>query len=337
MYFLNVLIDVNYCALNGSDILLAENTYIHSPILPAILGYEVVGKLLQVGEEAKKEGFRVGDQVVALNRERWGGLAEQCSAETGDIWKIPTSLKMVDVACLMNSYMKALIGLQQQANLEEDEIVLVNVGLGGVGLAAVDLASNVFRSQVIAVTLSEDRSNITREKGAFASLKFDERKLMKQIVSVAAERDIAGVFEGVDGEHFKKILDRFTDIYKPEFQREMLRDDNFSVLVQHLSREGRVIIAGIAPTRNDEQSKSSIFTPSSIDIRQYRKKDHKSYHEAGEEVLEYFEEGLISPSNSLVTGLNRVNEAIKFMSELKNFGKVVIDLKNRDAGTKVKK
>lgn len=48
----------------------------------------------------------------------------------------------------MNCYMKALIGLQEQANLEEDEIVLVNVGLGGVGLAAVDLAANVFRSQV---------------------------------------------------------------------------------------------------------------------------------------------------------------------------------------------
>lgn len=74
---------MNYCALNGSDILLAENTYVHSPILPAILGYEVVGKLLQVGEEAKKEGYKVGDQVVALNRERWGGLAEQCSAEIG--------------------------------------------------------------------------------------------------------------------------------------------------------------------------------------------------------------------------------------------------------------
>lgn len=65
-----------------------------------------------------------------------------------DVWKIPGSLKMVDVVCLLNNYIKALIGLQQQAHLEEDEIVLVNVGLGGAGLAAVDIATNVFRSKV---------------------------------------------------------------------------------------------------------------------------------------------------------------------------------------------
>lgn len=80
---LQVLIDVDYCALNGSDVLLSDNTYSHQPSLPAILGYEIVGKLLQVGDEAKKNGYKVGDRVVALNRERYGGLAEQCSAEIG--------------------------------------------------------------------------------------------------------------------------------------------------------------------------------------------------------------------------------------------------------------
>lgn len=48
--------------------------------LPKILGYEFAGKLAQVGEEAMKKGFKVGDKVVALNKTNYGGLAEQCTA-----------------------------------------------------------------------------------------------------------------------------------------------------------------------------------------------------------------------------------------------------------------
>lgn len=46
-----------------------------------ILGHEVVGKLIEVGAEAEKNGYKVGDKVVALNKELHGGLAEKCLAE----------------------------------------------------------------------------------------------------------------------------------------------------------------------------------------------------------------------------------------------------------------
>lgn len=78
-----VLIDVHYCALNTSDALLSKNLYTFEPKLPTILGYEVVGKLVEIGTEAEKNGYKIGDQVVALNKEKYGGLAEKCLAEIG--------------------------------------------------------------------------------------------------------------------------------------------------------------------------------------------------------------------------------------------------------------
>lgn len=48
----------------------------------------------------------------------------------------------------MNNYLTALIGLEKKADLQENEMVVINVGLSGVGLAAVDIAANVFRAQV---------------------------------------------------------------------------------------------------------------------------------------------------------------------------------------------
>lgn len=229
-------------------------------ILPKILGFEVAGKLSKVGDNAAKKGFKVGDKVVALNKSNYGGLAQQCKAEISvknynqikniyiqnlntwinlykqingfiqDVWKIPSATKTLDTVCLLNDYLTALVGLEKKAELEENELVLINVGLGGIGLAAVDIAANVFKAQVkrkilfyfdfhillyiyylfikvIGVSLSENRTALIRDKGAFASLRYKDTKLVKKIEEFAAERDIKDVFEGVEGEKFKKMLD----------------------------------------------------------------------------------------------------------------------------------
>lgn len=59
---------------------------------------------------------------------------------------------------------------------------------------------------MIGVCATEDRTNMVREKGAFAALKFHDKNLMKQIASVAADKDIKAIFDGVSGENFKKVL-----------------------------------------------------------------------------------------------------------------------------------
>ncbi|XP_074097367.1 quinone oxidoreductase-like protein 2 homolog [Cotesia typhae] len=334
-----VLIDVQYCTLNGPDILKMKNLHRSPPKLPAILGYEVAGKLLEVGDQAKKQGFKVGDKVVALNKVQFGGLAERCVAEMTDIWKIPSSIKTLDTVCLMNNYLTALIGLEKKADLQENEIVVINVGLSGVGLAAVDIAANVFRAQVIGVCKSENRTEIVRDKGAFASLKYSDKKLMNKIVEFAAEQDIKDVFDGAEGEKFKTMLECFTSIYKEDHQNSLLRDDNFAVLIEHLSREGRIIIAGFAVTKEDYDKDSSTQCPFSItgiDLVEFKEKNLESYREAGNDILQYHEEGLIKPSYSMVVGLHKINDAVKFITDLKCSDKVVVDLKNPEAEVKLK-
>lgn len=68
-----------------------------------MLGYEFVGKLIQVGEEAKKEGYKIGDKVIALNKERYGGLAEQCIAEI-------TVSRFQLIICILFYYKHKILG-----------------------------------------------------------------------------------------------------------------------------------------------------------------------------------------------------------------------------------
>lgn len=44
--------------------------------------------------------------------------------------------------------MTALVALERKVSLNEDDMILINVGVSGIGLAAVDLATNVFRAKV---------------------------------------------------------------------------------------------------------------------------------------------------------------------------------------------
>jgi L-iditol 2-dehydrogenase len=57
-----MLIELIYCGLCGSDIVKIFNT---SPDSPAIYGHEVVGKVVEVGDKIKK--FKIGDTVVAAH------------------------------------------------------------------------------------------------------------------------------------------------------------------------------------------------------------------------------------------------------------------------------
>ncbi|XP_015598481.1 quinone oxidoreductase-like protein 2 [Cephus cinctus] len=329
-----VLIDVHYCALNGSDVLLAENIYMFEPSLPTVLGYELVGELIQVGQEAEKAGYKPGDKIIALNKERHGGFAEQCVAEIGDIWKVPQSAKLRDVVCILENYTTALIGLEKHAGIEENDLILINVGLAGAGLAAVDLATNVFRGTVIAVCATEERAALVRDKGAFAAFKFSDKKLIKQIEAAAADRSIKAIFDGVAGENFKKLLKCFTDVYNSKTAvKDILRDNNFAVVVQYLSREGRMIVAGVAANVVNPQTEAQegSFSLTGLSLREYRRKNHKLYRQSGDDVLDFFEEGLIRPIISMVTGLYNINEAKKFVLEMKSSGKVLIDLKNKEA------
>ncbi|KMQ96835.1 quinone oxidoreductase-like protein 2-like protein [Lasius niger] len=303
-----VLIDVHYCALNTSDALLSKNLYTFEPKLPTILGYEVVGKLVEVGTEAEKNGYKIGDQVVALNKEKYGGLAEKCLAEIGDIWKVPSVIDSIDAVSILDNYITALIALERKVSIDENDMILINVGISGISLAAIDLATNVYRAKVIGVCATEDGADLARKKGAFASLKYKDKKLLKQIKEIAAERDIQVIFDDVDGEYFKKVLDC-------------------------LCHEGRVIIAGTATTMTNAHSEvqQGSFSVTGFNLTEYRKKKPDEYRQAGDEVLQFLEEGLITPSCLLIVGLHKVNDALRFVSESKSPGKVVIDIRNKEA------
>lgn len=66
-----------------------------------------------------------------------------------DVWKIPSELTYETAAALGDSYATALIALGRRAQVKAGNVVLITAQTGGLGLAAVDVAANVYKGKVI--------------------------------------------------------------------------------------------------------------------------------------------------------------------------------------------
>jgi len=74
-------VDVHFCGLTGSDVLLWCGKHRSTPKSTMVLGFEVSGTILEMGRLAHEQtGYQMGEEVVVHNYPVCGGLAESCLA-----------------------------------------------------------------------------------------------------------------------------------------------------------------------------------------------------------------------------------------------------------------
>jgi len=299
-----VRIDVHTCGVNSSDILICQGQYGTQPKLPFIPGFEVCGEVKELGPGVKN--FRLGDRVIGLNKDKYSGFAEECVMMERDLWVIPQSMKFQFGASLIDTYGTALLGLQRRAKVSKEDVVLVTAAAGGLGLAAVDLAANVFQAKVIGVCGTEDKACLVRDKGAWAALKYDPEHVYKKTMEVTNSKGASIIFDAVGGDVFKEAL-------------------------KCVAHEGKVIVAGFA-SRQIPNVPTSLLLPQSVSLigvslTHYREANNEVYRQIGDNVIELYDERLISPHVSASFSLDQVNEAFEFLSLRKSTGKVILSIR----------
>lgn len=304
-----VRVKVNYCSLNQSDLLMCKGEYDITPKLPFVPGHEISGEIIEVGSEATKEGFTNGQKVIGLSKDDYGGLAQKIALSAADVWTLPQSIKLRKGCVLADSYSTALLGLTRRGRLKEKHTVLVTAASGGLGLAAVDVAANLYRAKVIAVCASEEQASLLRDKGAWAALTYDPKEVLKKVNEVTNGRGVDLVFDAVGGKIFEHV----------------------SRCVAH---EGTVILAGFA-SRTVQQVATGILLPCSmslvgISLGSYRKANFNVYRTTVQDAIDMCEQGLIAPAISKVFPLDDVNSAFEYMERHETTGKVVVRLIDDD-------
>jgi len=161
----DVLVRVEAAGLNQLDekIRLGEFTAILPYDLPQVLGHDVAGTVIRVGEQVR--AFRIGDRVYGRPRkDQVGAFAERVAVAESDLAPIPDGLTTVEAGSLPLVALTAWQVLVERGDVQPGQKVLVHAGAGGVGSIAIQLAKHL--GATVATTASAANADFVRSLGA---------------------------------------------------------------------------------------------------------------------------------------------------------------------------
>ena len=173
-----VVVAVEATGLNFRDVMLAmgllNDDVLEGGLAGAVHGLECAGRVVAVGEGVTTH--RIGDRVFGFGID---SFASHVAGHEQSFVAVPEGLGPEAAAGLPVAFYTAWYSLVELARLREGERVLIHGGAGGVGLAAIQIAS-ALGAEVIATVSSPDKEAIARLYGAAhvydsRSLAFAER------------------------------------------------------------------------------------------------------------------------------------------------------------------
>jgi NADPH2:quinone reductase len=163
-----VLVRVVAAGVNRPDVQQRRGLYPPPPEASPILGLDVAGVVEAVGPDV--EGLEPGDAVCALVN--GGGYAEFSVVPAGQCMPIPRGLSFIEAASLPEVFCTAWSNIVWLAQLQPAEALLVQGGSSGVGLAAIQIARQLFAATVFATAGDEEKRSVCLDAGAAAALDY---------------------------------------------------------------------------------------------------------------------------------------------------------------------
>ncbi|MCW3028131.1 MAG: zinc-binding dehydrogenase [Solirubrobacterales bacterium] len=135
-----VRIDVAAAGINFADVMARMGLYQDAPKTPCVVGYEVAGTVLELGEGVSDSHPDLSHGQRVLAGTQFGGYASQVVVAADDVVALPDRLSFEQGAAIPVNYATAWAGLIGYGNLQRGERVLVHSAGGGVGIAATQIA-----------------------------------------------------------------------------------------------------------------------------------------------------------------------------------------------------
>lgn len=173
-----LLIQVATAGINRADLLQAVGKYPPPPGASEILGLEVSGTVVGVGD--RTSGWDVGQEVCALLA--GGGYAEYVAVPAGQVMPLPTSVTLHEAAGLPEVACTVWSNLVMTAGLAAEQLVLIHGGASGIGTHAIQVGRAI-GSRVAVTAGSARKLELCAELGAEVTINYRDEDFVERIRS----------------------------------------------------------------------------------------------------------------------------------------------------------
>jgi NADPH2:quinone reductase len=193
-----VLVRADAVTLNFNDIDGIHGRYATVPVpAPYIPGMEAVGTIDSVGEGV--DPALVGTRVAAVPSGAFGGYAEYSVAPASMTFPMPETIALPDAAAILMPFHLAALSLYVRAGLQEGETVLIHAAAGGVGSAAVQLATAA-GARVIALAGSAEKAHFCAQLGADLAVDTSATDFVEAALEATGGRGVEVAFDTIGGD-----------------------------------------------------------------------------------------------------------------------------------------
>jgi putative PIG3 family NAD(P)H quinone oxidoreductase len=197
----DILVRVEASGINRPDVLQRKGDYPPPPGASPILGLEVAGEVVALGEGA--EGFAIGDKVCALAN--GGGYAEYASVPASQALPWPKGYDAVKAAALPETFFTVWANVFDMADLKAGESILIHGGSSGIGTTAIQLAK-AFGAEVFVTAGSAEKCAACEALGAKRAINYRDEDFKAVVVEETDGRGVDVILDMVGGRYFDRNI-----------------------------------------------------------------------------------------------------------------------------------
>lgn len=188
-----VIIDVEAIGIQGGDLL--HRLSGEMPARPHVVGYQAAGVVQSVGD--KVTSVTPGETVVATMGA--GSHAELVSVPERAVWKVPDGMDAAVAACIPIEFATADDCLFEFGRMKKGEVVLVQAGASGVGVAAIQLAARAGAAMVLATASSDARLERLKDLGLTHGINYRTHDVVREVMRLTDNKGADVIVDSVGG------------------------------------------------------------------------------------------------------------------------------------------
>ncbi len=301
-----VLVEIYATALNRADLLQKQGTYPSPAGWPQWPGLELAGKIVAMGETAKKESkFKIGDGVCALVG--GGAYAEKIAVPYQLLMPIPKNITFEEASALPEAYATSYLNLFYEGQLKAGQVLYVAAGASGLASAAIPMGKAAGAYVVTSVQTYQQAENI--------------KNLGADYIIIQEKESIPEVFERLEkeGRPVNVCMD-------------CLSGEDLGKAMPYMARGGYwVVISTLAGIETNIKLRPLLTKGLHLVGSMLRNRTNEMKAEIlnglVETMWQHLENGKIKPSIYKVLPMEEVNEAQAILERFENTGKVVLKIK----------